>query len=130
MLCGSCGRKVKTKKTILNLFDPEIHHICEKCYSINPLIPKVSVIPIESGIIYHQSMIRGDSHGLGLAYMSFMNPFLKHYLREFKDSVFLYYDQVNRDTIKIIDLLKLGNIYLLTLYENIEEGEKLWNSKL
>lgn len=125
MLCGLCGKKVKTKRTILNLFTPEIHHICEKCYSINPLIPRVSNIPIENGMIYHHSMIRGGAHGLGIAYMSFIKPFLKHYLSEYKDCAFLYYDQLTHDTIKVIDLLKFGNIYLLTLYENIEEGEKL-----
>mgnify|MGYP000908100734 FL=1 len=125
MLCGLCGKKVKTRKTILNLFDPEIHHICEKCYSRNPLIPRISVIPIENGEIYHHSMIRGDEHGLGPAYMSFIKVHLKHYLKEYKDCAFLYYDQVTHDTIKVLDLLKLGSIYLLTLYENIEEGEKL-----
>ena len=70
-------------------------------------------------------MIRGDEHGLGPSYMSFIKVYLKHYLKEYKDCAFLYYDQVTHDTIKVLDLLKLGSIYLLTLYENIEEGEKL-----
>ncbi len=125
MLCGLCGKKVKTKKNIHNLFKPEIHHICEKCYMMNPLVPKVSIIPIEQGQIYHHSMIRGDAYLSGLAYMSFIKPYLKHYLSEYKECVFLYYDHVSDITLKILDSLKLGSVYLLTLNENIEEGEKL-----
>ena len=125
MLCNICGMKVKTKKTLMNLFDPETHHICERCYMMNPLIPKLSVIPIEEGEIYHHSMIRGDAHVSGIAYMSFMKPYLKHYLSEYGDFAFLYYDYLTHDTMNILDTIKLGNIYLLTLYENIEKGEKL-----
>lgn len=125
MVCGICGKKVKTKKTILNLFDPEIHHICESCYMMYPLFPKTEVIPIEEGMIFHNSMIRGDSHVSGIAFMSFVKPYLRHYLTKYRDCIFLYLDDLKEISFITLDSLKLGNIYLLTLHENIEEGEKL-----
>jgi len=125
MLCSICGKKVKTKKTILNLFDDEIHHLCESCYMLHPLCPKSHVIPIDDGVIYHNSMIKGDSQVPGIAFMSFVKPYLAHYLTQYRDCIFLYLDDIKEISFITLDSLKLGNIYLLTLYENIEEGEKL-----
>ncbi|MFH0767168.1 MAG: hypothetical protein V1920_03650, partial [Bacillota bacterium] len=122
MLCEICGNKVKTKRTILNLFDPEIHHICENCYMQYPLTPRNQVIPIEDGIIHHYSMMRNEVKNSGIAYMSFMKPYVVQYMMHYDDFIFLYKDEIDEDFLTILDSLKLGNIYLLTLYENIKKG--------
>lgn len=124
MLCEICKKKVKTRRTINNLFDPEIHHICEKCYMENPLIIRKSVIPIEDGMLYIHQML-GQSTSYPNAYMSLMKPFYLDFIRHLKTDIMLYFDQTGEQIFEILDSLKLGSIYLLTLYENIGKGEKL-----
>ncbi|MBU1093402.1 MAG: hypothetical protein KKH01_02955 [Firmicutes bacterium] len=125
MLCEQCGKKVKTKRNIMNLFDPEIHHICETCYMQNPFVPRHQIIPIEDAIIIHHSMTIGVSHLKGTAYMSMMKPYYIDFVHHYHDYVFIYFDLIDQEVFNELDSLKLGNIYLLSLYENIEKGEKL-----
>ncbi|MBN2299884.1 MAG: hypothetical protein JXC31_01725 [Acholeplasmataceae bacterium] len=125
MQCEICRKKVKTKKNIINLFHPEIHHICENCYLENPLIPRLEILPIQEGIIYHHSMLVSRNKLSGLAYMSMMKPYYIDFMKSHTNNLFIYQDQLDEKLYHQMDSLKLGDIYLLTLYENIEKGEKL-----
>jgi hypothetical protein len=122
MLCAQCGKKIKTKKNIFNLFDPEIHHLCEMCYQKYPLIMKYQVIPIEQGQMYHYSMNAPITNSI--AYMSFLKPYYQHHLLHHKNCIFLYFDEISDQDSHILDHLKLGDLYVVSLYENIEKKEK------
>ncbi len=123
MICELCKRRVRTKKNIHNLFDQEIHHICESCYDDQPLNRRFQVIPIQNGVIYYQLLLADHVPKEGKAYMSFLAPFYFNYLTEFSDTIIIYVDQTDEELFSILEFLKLGNIYLLSLYENIEKGE-------
>lgn len=123
MICELCLKKVKTKKNINNLFSLETHHICELCYDQYPLNIRSQVIPIEEGVINYQLLLADHVTKDGLAYASFLKPFYLSYLEMFRKDVIIYVDEIDEKLFIILDSLKLGNIYLLALYENIEKGE-------
>ncbi|HBG32412.1 MAG TPA: hypothetical protein DEG42_03980 [Acholeplasmataceae bacterium] len=122
MLCELCGKKVKTKKSIFNLFEPEIHHLCEMCYRKYPLNMKYQVIPIEHGQIHHYLMNAPIISSI--AYMSFLKPYYQDYLLRYKNCIFLYFDEISDQDLIMMDYLKLGDLYVVSLYENIEKKEK------
>lgn len=123
MLCELCHQKVKSRKNIFNLFEPEVHHICESCYDKYPLMMRYLTIPIEDGQIHHHFMDAPIYNPK--AYMSFLKPYFIQYLLQFKNCVFLYFDEIFDLDMQLMDSLKLGDIYVVSLYENIEKGEKL-----
>ncbi len=124
MLCEICKRKVKTRRNLHNLFDPEVHHICEKCFMEHPVILKKSTMPIEQFTLHLNQMLDRVTQ-FPMAYMSFMKPFYLDFIKRKDVEIILYFDQTGDQIFEILDSLKLGSIYLLTLYEDIGKGEKL-----
>jgi hypothetical protein len=122
MLCELCGKKVKTKKNVFNLFEPETHHLCEMCYRKYPLNMKYQVIPIENGEMRHYLMNAPIANSI--AYMSFLKPYYQHYLLRYKNCIFLYFDEISDQDLIMMDYLRLGDLYIVSLYENIEKKEK------
>lgn len=122
MLCEHCGKKVKTKRNIFNLFEPETHHLCETCYQKFPLIMNYQVIPIEYGQMHHYIMNAPIANPI--AYMSFLKPYYQHFTLQNNNCVFLYFDEISDQDSLILDHLKLGDLYVVSLYENIEKKEK------
>jgi hypothetical protein len=126
MQCEVCSKKIKTKRSFNNYFTQETHHICEFCYQKHRLSPQYTVIPIEKGLLYLQVLLRIEFKTIPLAHMSFLKPFIFQYLKYHRHDTILYFDEVDDSTFEMIDLLKVGNIYMLTLYDNRKEkGEIL-----
>ena len=122
MLCECCREKIIKNRTIFHLFAVETHHICELCYQKNQLIPTMKVLPIEEyEMIWYNILKEGTL--TPIAYMSFLKSFYKLFLTQYNDYLFLYFDYLSEDYFHILDTLKLGNLFLLTLYENIEKKE-------
>ena len=123
MICEICKKIIVKRHTIHTLFQKEMHHICEYCYQKYPLLIKQSVFPIQEGNVYWSSMIHTNEKLSPMAYMSFMKPFYVDYVKHHKHSIYLHFDQLSDTILSILDSLRLGDIYLLTLHENIDEEE-------
>ena len=126
MLCQVCRKKVRTDKNIFNLFSPETHHICEYCCQKYPLLLRIDVLPIEEGILLVH-LLSSRHYSLNpIAFMSFLKPYYIDFLKHHQGKVLLVFDILDDNTLALLDSLKFGDIYFVTLYENIEgKGEKL-----
>jgi hypothetical protein len=122
MLCECCNKKIVKKRTFKNLFEIETHHICEYCYSKFPIIPRVQVVPIEEGEILWYNLMKGYTQH-PLAYMSFLKSYYVMYQKHYQDYLFMYFDHMHTELLNELDSLKLGNIFLVSLYENIDKKE-------
>jgi hypothetical protein len=126
MQCEVCLKRIITKRNFNNYFSIEIHHICDFCYQKHRLSPQYIVIPIEQGLIYLQVLLRTEFKTTPLAHMSFIKPFILQYLKYHRHDTILYFDELDDSIFEMIDLLKVGNVYVLTLYDNRKEkGEIL-----
>lgn len=123
MICEICHQVIVKRHTIKTLYQKEMHHICDGCYQKYPLLIKQTVFPIEEGRVYWSSMIHSNDPVSSKAYMSFMKPFYLDYVNHHKNSIYLHFDRLSDTILSILDSLRLGDIYLLTLHENIVEEE-------
>ena len=121
MLCEICHKKIVMQRHIFNLFDVSIHHICETCYMKYPTYPKFHVIPIEKAQMYVHIISDFNHRVEPLAYMSFIKPAYINYLKHFSNTIILYFDILDDNIMSILDSLELGDLYVTSLYENIEE---------
>jgi hypothetical protein len=119
MLCRICLKKVRTRRNLNNLLSFETHHICESCYTKFPLLPRFDVIPIEGYVMrYHVMSIRCLNHD-PVAYMSFLEGYIRLYMLTYRLDIFLVFDMMDSNTLSLLDSLKLGDLFVVTLYENI-----------
>jgi len=119
MLCRICLKKVRTKRNLMNLLTPERHHICESCYTKYPLLPRLDVIPVEGYLMrYHVMSTRCLNHD-PMAYISFLESYIRLYLKMYSLDILLFFDVMDSQTQSLLDSLKLGNLFVVTLYENI-----------
>lgn len=124
MYCEICHQEIVERHTIHTLFKREMHHICDYCFRRYPLHIKQTVLPINEGVIYWTSMIKSNDYISSMAYMSFMKPFYLDYINHYKKCLFLHFDKLSSTILTILDSMKLGDVYLLTLHENIDEEEE------
>lgn len=124
MLCEVCKKKIRTQLNIFNIFQTEKHHICERCFQKYPLLPGYQTIPIDQGMIDHYYLISKNRDVSPISYMSFLKVYYVHYLKHHKQQMILYFDVLSDQLYEILDSLKLGDIYLVTLYDNIKKKEK------
>lgn len=126
MLCQICQQPVKTRRNLSNLLMVETHHICEYCYQRTPLIPRYQVYPIEDYIMHHHSMLAVKQVVDPRAYMSFLSFYYQDYYKQKDQSIFLYFDWLSDTLLSLLDQMKLGHLYVVTLYENIKkEGDTI-----
>lgn len=126
MLCEICRKKVRTHKNILNLFSIETHHICELCYQRYPLLMRLDVLPIEEGVLLNHLLSSRYYPVNPIAFMSFLKPYYMDFLKHHQGKTMIIFDILDDNTLALLDSLKLGDIYVVSLYENIEgKGEKL-----
>jgi len=118
MLCRICHQIVYVERTLFNLFEKETHAICERCYQRYPLLPTYHVIPIEGGQLYYHVMISRNRNHIPEAYMSFIKPYYVMFMKHFMKDTLLIFDTIEEQTIALLDHLKFGNLYVVTLYEN------------
>ncbi len=123
MFCYICQKKILVKKTIFNLFVTETHHICEYCLDLYPIYIQYQVIPKDIGVINWYSLIHSDEDLDGIAYMSFLKPLYIDYLKHDKKSIYLYFDVISDKLMLILQSIGFGDIYLVTLYDEIKEKE-------
>jgi len=124
MYCEICHKKIRVKKQLYNLFRIETHHICEYCLMNYPLIVNHQIIPTDLSQINWYSLIHEDDDINGIAYMSFLKPFYLDFIRQKDNSIYLYFDHISDKLMIILQSLEFGQIYLVTLYDNINENEK------
>ena len=122
MLCECCFKKIIPKRTIFNLFEIETHHICELCYMKQPMIPHYQVVPIEQGKIMWYNLCKEEVI-YPVAYMSFLKTYVLTFMTYHKKDIFLYTDQLTESLLNILDSLKLGNVFLVSLCEKIDKKE-------
>lgn len=118
MLCNLCQKRFYDQKTFKNLFSFETHFICESCYQRYPLLERYQVIPIEGGIMHYHLLIERYRKLNFEAYMSFLKPYYLHFLKIKEKHIFLYFDVFDDTIMETLDLLKLGDLYVVALYEN------------
>ncbi len=123
MFCEICKKKITKRKHIYNLFLRETHHICEFCYKKYPLIYKQSIMPLDGGEIVWSSLIQTFDEVSPLAHMSFYKPFYIEFLKHYNDHILIIFDMLSDEKIVMLEKVKLGDIYLLTLYDIIEKKE-------
>jgi hypothetical protein len=121
MYCEICKRKISVRKHLFNIFKRQTHHICEMCYDQYPLIIKRSRIYFDGGEVIWQSLIQTYEDISPLAHMSFYKPFIIDYINHYKTYILWIDDRFEEEKIDIFEKLKLGDIYLITLYDNIEK---------
>lgn len=126
MICEICRLKINKKRTIFNLFETEIHHICESCLSKHPVDVSYQVIPKDEGIIKWYALLHETTDLNPMAYMSFLKPFYKDYVKNNKDSIYLYFDSISDKLMIILQSLEFKYIYLVTLYDEINEKEQAY----
>ena len=126
MLCLHCQRRMIPKRTLWNLFEPEIHHLCEKCYQTYPLLPSHEVIPIEGGTAEVFTLISKPYPVSPIAYQSFLVSYYRLHRMHFKPNVLLIFDEISEDIWHLLDHLSFGNLMIVRLYENShDKGEEL-----
>ncbi|MDX9691214.1 MAG: hypothetical protein RBT45_02095 [Acholeplasmataceae bacterium] len=87
-----------------------------------PMIPVFQVIPIEEGeILWYNLMKEKVTHPMG--YMSFLKSYYVMFMKHYMSYLFIYIDMIDLDFLNMLDSLKLGNIFLVSLYENIDKKE-------
>ncbi len=126
MFCEVCKKKIYVRKHIFNLFLKQTHHICEYCFKKYPLLIKRSIIPIDGGEILWTSLIQTKDSISPLAHMSFYKPFYVEYINHYKNRLIMIETSINDEKMDLYENLKLGDMYLLTLYDIIEKKESYY----
>ncbi len=119
MLCRICLKKVRTRRHWNHLFHPEIHHICESCYGKYPLLSRFEVIPVEGYVMRYHVMSTKNTHLDPISYMSFDHQYIRMFLKHHDNDIVLLFDTMDSQVLSLLDSLKLGNLFVVTLYENI-----------
>jgi len=84
------------------------------------------VIPIEEGILIHHLLSDRFYSINPIAFMSFLKPYYIDFIKHHQGKMFVLFDILDNHTLETLDSLKFGDIYFVSLYENIEKkGEKL-----
>lgn len=124
MLCQVCNKSVKTRRTIQRFFKVETHHICERCYRKHPISPSHRTIPIEEGVMQLTVLVQHRRRTSPLAHMSFLKPYIIHHVCHNRDHLLLYVDEIDETIMQTLDLLKLGHLHVIALYENRVEKKE------
>lgn len=125
MLCEHCQKKIITKRHLWNLFQPEIHHICERCYARYPLLPLYETIPIQQGILHLYTLIATSYPVEPFAYQSFLGPYYMMFLSRYSKHTLLLFDSLTSTLFDLLDHLSFGDLVVVRLYENShDKGEK------
>ncbi len=126
MLCEHCQKRIIPKRTLWNLFEPEIHHLCEMCYQTYPLLPTHEVIPVEGGRADVFTLISKPYPVTPMAYQSFFMSYYQMHEIYYKHHVLLIFDAISDDVWHLLDHLSFGNLMIVRLYENShDKGEEL-----
>jgi len=120
MLCECCKQKIITIRTFKNLFNIETHHICERCYMKTPIHFSYQVIPIEEGEVLWYNLLK-ERVDYPLGYMSFIKSYVWMFMNLYRSYIFIYVDEASNYLFDLLDSLKLGDIFLVSLYENIDK---------
>ncbi len=119
MFCEICQEKIVVKRDLWHLFTPSIHHICERCFTKYPLYSQTKVYPINGYIMTHTVLSMVKYKYQGICYQSFIAPYIKHYLKDFDNLIFLYFECMDLKVYELLDSLELGDLYVVSLYENM-----------
>lgn len=120
MQCIICKKIIKKGFTIDDIFDQSFHHICRYCYAKHPVLSETIYLPIEDAVMTVESM------GLDLdvidpmAYMSFIAPYLIGFIKFRHHDLVMIFDNLNIEMYTMLDVLKLGRMYAITLCLSID----------
>lgn len=116
MLCLECNSLINKDITYRNIFKTNYNKICNTCFSNNTFIQKLNVFPTEGGIIENHILFEKQINPLAI--MNFLRPYYIYYLRAKKNFIVLFFDTPNQILYNILQQLSLGDIFLLTIYNN------------
>jgi len=85
-----------------------------------PIHSTHQVIPIEEGEILWYNLLK-ERVDYPLGYMSFIKSYIWMFMNLYPSYLFIYIDEVSMKLFDLLDSLKLGNIFLVSLYENIDK---------
>lgn len=119
MYCEICHEKIVIQRHLWNLFQPLTHHICERCFTKYPLYSKTLIYPIEGYLMTHIVMSMVKYKYQGICYQSFIAPYIKTFLKHKDNLIFLYFECMDVRTYELLDSLELGDLFVVTLYENM-----------
>jgi hypothetical protein len=87
---------------------------------------RIDVFPIEKGVLI-QHLLSTKFYTINpIAFMSFLKPYYIDFIKHHIGKTLVIFDILDDHTLEILDSLKFGDIYFVSLYENIEKkGEKL-----
>jgi len=120
MYCLNCQELIVKKITYKNIFKPNKHKICDKCFSKIIFIQELEVLPIDSGLIYLNILFDKKINEFSL--MGFLKPYYLYYLKNMKDdSIILYFESYDEKVYELIKDVKLGNIYMMSLNRKREK---------
>lgn len=119
MFCEICHEKIVIKRDLWHLFNPNVHHICERCYTKYPLYSKTQVYPIQGYLMTHTVMSMVKYKYQGNCYQSFLAPYIKSFIRNKDNLIFLYFECMDLRVYELLDSLELSNLMVVTLYENM-----------
>lgn len=121
MFCLHCQKSLEKVIDINNIFKVSTQHICEACMTQSIVISLKKVIPIDSFLLEYNIIFDKIYERHPEAYMTFLKPYYIYFLKNRSNDIFIYLDTLTLETMKVLDRLKLGNIFLVTLYETKEE---------
>lgn len=113
MLCLVCNNLINSKITILNIFKPNIHKICDNCFKRNTFIQNFNIVPITNYVIEEHTLFEIEVEPLAL--MNFLKPYYLYYLKHKRNNVILCFDTTDIIIYNNLQQVELGNIYLLVL---------------
>lgn len=121
MFCLICNRLTQSKVTLLDLFRTSKYNICQYCYIQSFMIFEHFVIPIENYILDVKILFDKINEHHPMAYYIFLSPYLMNMIKNHRNEILMIFDEYSEEIYEMVDLLNLGNIYIIALYEKQKE---------
>jgi len=120
MYCQDCLSLKEREITYLNIFRKNRHFICNYCLRNYIFIHEVTVVPINNYLMYINTLVMDYKNSNSL--MSFLKPYYIFYLKNKLESIILYFDDINDKIYTILNILRLNDIFVIALKNQLKGG--------